>query len=274
MRNKLISSVIITLLFCMPCVSFAKEQATTYIEPVIQGELPVMETEYPLPTATYETEYPLPEKKLETVNNYQTQGYDSKDGLKGSVVMVPAETVFTAATLKPINSQVMKIGENISFYFGSDFYYDNKLVAPAGSKINGTVMKAKQGRILNRHGEIEIKFTHIVTPYGQTIPVLAKILTTDGTGVLKAGTMMDVTKDYAKTVGVGAASGAVMGTVVGAISKASSVGEGAIYGTAVGGAMALIAAMFQRGDEIFVPQNAQFNIILEQPITYSPNSPY
>ena len=99
------------------------------------------------------------------------------------------------------------------------------------------------------------------------------ILTNDNSGVLKAGTAMDVTKEYTKTTAIGAASGAVLGVVMGALSG-GSVGKGAIYGTAVGGGMGLIRPIFERGGNVELPQNAQFDIILDQPLTVSTNSLY
>ena len=112
-----------------------------------------------------------------------------------------------------------------------------------------------------------------MTPTGQMIPISASIQTSDGSGILKAGTAKDVTKEYAKDATVGAAAGAVLGTAMGALSG-GSVGRGAVYGTAVGGGMALLQNAFEKGDNVDVPQNAQMNIILNQPVTVSSNTPY
>jgi uncharacterized membrane protein len=104
------------------------------------------------------------------------------------------------------------------------------------------------------------------------IPLSASIQTDDGTGILKAGTVKDVTKDYAKDATVGAAAGAVLGTAMGALAG-GSVGRGAIYGTAVGGGIGLAKNVFERGGNVEIPQNAQINIVLDQPVTVSSNTP-
>lgn len=211
------------------------------------------------------SQYPIP------VNSYQPQGYNNSQ-LKGSVVMVPASTTFIASVMTPLSSESAKVGDNVVFYLSSDFYYGKNLIAAQGSRLNGTVIKVKRGGAANRQGQLQIKFTNIVTPSGQMIPVSASILTDDGTGILKAGTAMDATKEYVKDVGIGAAIGAAFGTALGAIS--GDVGKGALYGTTLGGGSALVGSLFERGGNVEIPQSAQMNIILDQPITVSSNTPY
>jgi len=246
------------------CICFADEN-NTLIEPVIQ----------PIPAVNqstgYKTQYPLP------VNSYQTQGYNynsnNNNQLQGNVVMVPANTTFPAVVMTPLSSETARLGDNVCFYLGSDFYYGNKLIAGAGSRVNGTVIMAKKGKAANLQGKLQVRFTNIVTPTGQIIPINASIETTDGTGVLKAGTVKDTTKEYVKDAVIGSAAGAVFGTIMGALSG-GNVGRGAIYGTAVGGGMGLIQNVFNRGGDIDIPQNAQMNIVLNQPVTVSANTPY
>ena len=250
MNKKILSMAMILSFAYMPCAfadeSYAVQQATGY-----------------------QTQYPLP------VNSYQTQGYgyNNYDQLQGNVTLVPANTTFTATTMSPIDSEVLRTGDNVTLYLSSDFYYGSKLIAAAGSRINGTVLNAKKGSFGSRNGQVHIKFTNIVTPYGQMIPISASIQTDDGSGILKAGTAKDVTKEYAKDVGIGAASGAVLGTAMGALSS-GSVGRGAIYGTALGGGLGLIKSFVDKGGNVEIPQGVQLNIVTDQPITVASNSPY
>ena len=268
MRKELLSISIIAMMFASPCLSFANENYTM-IEPVYQ-EVPAVYQQ-----SQYQTQYPLP------VSSYQAQGFEyqsenynyNNSNLQGNVVFVPANTIFEAVSMSPISSENASVGDSVSFYLGSDFYYGKNLIASAGSRINGTIIKAKKGSWGNRNGQIQIRFTNIMTPTGQMIPISASIQTTDGSGVLKAGTAKDVTKEYAKDATVGAAAGAVLGTAMGALSG-GSVGRGAVYGTAVGGGMALIQNAFEKGGNVDIPQNAQMNIILNQPVTVSANTPY
>ena len=263
MRKEILSISIVAMMIATPCLSYANENYTM-IEPVYQ--------EVPAVNQQYQTQYPLPVN-----NSYQTQGFEYQaqnyNNLQGNVVMVPANTSFEAVSMSPISSEVASVGDSVSFYLGSDFYYGKNLIASAGSKVNGTIIKAKKGSWGNRNGQIQIRFTNIVTPTGQMIPISASLQTSDGSGILKAGTAKDVTKEYAKDATVGAAAGAVLGTAMGALSG-GSVGRGAIYGTAVGGGMGLIQNAFEKGGNVDIPQNAQMNIVLNQPVTVSSNTPY
>lgn len=265
MKRELLSISIIALMLATPSLVFA-DTNYTMIEPVYQ-QVPAVNNQ----TNGYQTQYPLP------VNSYQTQGYGydyaANNQLQGNVVMVPANTSFEAVSMTPISSETANVGDSVSFYLGSDFYYGKNLIASAGSRVNGTVIKAKKGSWGHRNGQIQIRFTNIVTPTGQMIPISASLQTSDGTGILKAGTAKDVTKEYAKDATVGAAAGAVLGTAMGALSG-GSVGRGAVYGTAVGGGMGLLQNAFEKGGNIDIPQNAQMNIVLTQPVTVSSNTPY
>ena len=194
---------------------------------------------------------------------------DVNQPLRGSVITVPAGENVPALVTMPLNSANLTLGQAVSLALGSDFYYNNNLVAPAGSTINGTVLevsKAKRGSI---NGKLLLRFTQIITPYGIQIPISAVIKTDDGTGRLVGGTKMDVAKDYAKDLAVGAGAGAVSGVVFGALSG-GKVGRGAALGTAVGAGGGLIKSVWDKGEDVSIPANSNIELILTQPITVNP----
>lgn len=265
MRKELLSVAIIAVMISTPCLSFAAENYTAQTPAVQYAHA---ETNY-----GYQTQYPLPSQSYQHQGYYNTSYTNMNNQLQGNVIMVPVNTSFAASAMTPLSSETAQLGDSVTFYLGSDFYYGNNLIAPAGSKVNGTVLLAKKSGFGNKNGKIQVKFTNIVTPTGQMIPISARIQTSDGTGILKAGTAKDAAVEYAKDAGVGAAAGAVLGTAMGALSG-GSVGKGAIYGTAVGGGMGLIKTVFEKGGNVEIPQNAQLNIVIDQPITVSSNNPY
>ena len=202
--------------------------------------------------------------------NYPNQAqYPSNGTLKGSVVTVPAGQSVSAIVTTPLNSAVLELGQGVTLALGSDFYYNNKLIAPAGSSVSGSVIevgKAKHGSI---NGKLLIRFTQIVTPTGVQIPISAVIKTNDNSGLLVGGTKMDVTKEYAKDVVGGSAVGAVSGVVFGALAG-GNVGRGAALGTAVGAGSGLVKSAWDKGNDVVIPANAQIDIVLTQPITVNP----
>jgi hypothetical protein len=197
--------------------------------------------------------------------------YAKNNTLQGSVVMVPAGATVNAVLTSPLSSEYTNVGQTVTMALHNDFYYDDKLIAEAGSTIYGTVIessKAKRGSI---NGKLCVRFTQIYTPYGNQIPISAVIKTNDSTGVLVGGTKMDVTKEYAKDLTAGSAAGALSGLVFGALAG-GDVGRGAALGTAVGAGGGLIKSVWDKGNDVVIPANAAIDLMLTQPITV--NSSY
>lgn len=198
------------------------------------------------------------------------QSYGQKQTLKGRVVTVPAGIQFPAAVSTPISSQYLTMGQTVAVTLCSDFYYNNTLIAPAGSTVLGTVTqvtKAKHGTI---NGSLRLRFTEITTPFGTRIPISAGIRTEDGTGILKGGTKMDTAKEYAKDIGVGSAVGALGGLVASAISG-GSIGKGTAIMTGVGAGAGLAKSVWDKGQDVVIPANSTIQLQIDQPITVNPS---
>lgn len=214
--------------------------------------------------------YQQPQVQQVNNSNYvqQPMQYNSNQPLKGNVVMVPAGTSVPATFTAPISSATMTVGQSVSLLLGSDFYYNNKLIAPAGSSVYGTVIEASKAKRGSMNGKLCIRFTQINTPYGVQVPISAVIKTDDSSGVLIGGTKMDVTKEYAKDLAGGSAAGALSGLVFGALAG-GDIGRGAALGTAVGAGGGLIKSVWDKGNDVEIPANATVELLLTQPITVS-----
>ena len=214
------------------------------------------------------------EAQPQPVNNsaYTQQAqYPQNNTLQGSIVMVPAGATVNATLTAPISSEYTTAGQTVSLSLNKDFYYANKLIAPAGSTIYGTVVEAVKAKHGSINGKLCIRFTQIFTPYGMQVPISAVVKTDDGTGVLVGGTKIDVAKEYTKDLAVGSGAGALSGLVFGALAG-GSVGQGAALGTAVGAGGGLVKAVWDKGNDVTIPANASIDILLTQPITVSPTS--
>lgn len=207
--------------------------------------------------------------------NYANGGYSAQypqnNTLKGNVIMVPAGVTMKATLTAPLSSATAVTGQTVSMALGSDFYYDNKLIAPAGSQLYGTVIEASKAKHGSMNGKLCVRFNQIYTPYGTQIPISAVIKTEDSSGVLVGGTAKDVTKEYAKDLAVGSAAGALSGVVFGALAG-GSVGQGAALGTAVGAGGGLVKSVWDKGKDVEIPVNATVDILLTQPISASSNN--
>ena len=201
----------------------------------------------------------------------QPMQYSSSQPLHGNVVMVPAGSSLPAMLTAPISSANASAGQSVSLVLNSDYYYNNKLIAPAGSTVSGTVIEASKAKRGSMNGKLCIRFTQIYTPYGTQIPISAVIKTDDNTGVLIGGAKLDVTKEYAKDVTAGVAAGAISGLVFGALAG-GNVGKGAALGTAVGAGGGLVKSAWDKGNDVEIPANATIDLMLTQPITVSSSS--
>ena len=192
----------------------------------------------------------------------------NNEPLRGSVITVPAGATFGANLTTPLSSSDAAVGQAVYMVLGSDFYYNNKLVAPAGSSVSGSVIEVTKANHGSINGKLSVRFTQITTPAGSQIPISAIIKTDDNTGVLVGGTKMDVAKEYTKDLAVGSAAGALSGLVFGALAG-GSIGKGAALGTAVGAGGGLVKSVIDKGNDVEIPVNAQVELFLTQPITDS-----
>ena len=204
-----------------------------------------------------------------TYNYNQPLNYNNSEPLKGSIVTVPAGAAFEAALLGSLSSETSTEGESVSMRLNNDFYYNNKLIAPAGSMVNGTVIQAAKAKRGGINGKLCVRFTQIVTPVGTQIPISGVIKTNDNSGVLVGGTKMDVTKEYAKDIAAGSAAGALSGLVFGALASGDKLGRGVALGTAVGAGGGLVKSAWDKGNDVNIPANSGIEILLTQPITTS-----
>ena len=216
--------------------------------------------------------YTFQQPQYQTQNNYGHNGnyvqYPQNNTLQGSVIMVPAGTQIKSTLTMPISSESAVAGQTGTVALGEDFYYNNKLIAPAGSTVYGTVIEASKAKHGSMNGKLCVRFNQICTPHGSNIQISAVIKTDDNSGVLVGGTKMDVTKEYAKDFMAGSAAGALSGVVFGALAG-GNIGRGAALGTAVGAGSGLAKSVWDKGNNVDIPAGASIDIVLTQPVTAS-----
>ena len=218
---------------------------------------------------TYEQEAVVPAYNSEAYpqENYQV----NPTTLKGRIVTVPAGEDFRAVLTTPISSATAVTGQTVTLALNSDFYYNGNLVAPAGSSVSGTIIEASRAKHGSLNGKLTVRFTNLMTPTGQNIPISAVIKTEDGTGVLIGGTKLDVTKNYAKDLTIGAGAGALAGVIISPLAG-GNIGRGTALSTAVGAGGGLAKSIWDKGSDVEIPINSIIELSLTQPITINPIS--
>ena len=135
-----------------------------------------------VPTLASQTYQPY-----QTLNPYGA----SRESLEHVVLTIPAGESIPAATNLETNTHFLIPGQGVSFMLAQDYYYNNKLVAPVGSSINGTVIQVKRISATEKEPMVQFKFTNIISPYGQIIPISAMVKTKDKTGIIKANSEIE-----------------------------------------------------------------------------------
>lgn len=188
--------------------------------------------------------------------------------VQGKVIYVPSGTVFPATATMELSSESLQLGQSVCIALSQDFYYNNTLIAPIGSSVNGTVIRVKKAGKSGENGLLSVKFTNIITPYGQMIPMSGKIKTDDGSGIIK-GTKKAATNT--QDVAIASAAGAAAGTMAGSNPPAQkSPAKAAAYGAAVGSGVAMSNSILDKGNAALIPAGAVVNIVLDQQITFTP----
>ena len=94
------------------------------------------------------TNYTFEQAAPQSANNYYIQplNYNANQPLRGSVVTVPSGASFGAVLSNALSSETATAGDSVTMHLGKDFYYNNKLIAPAGSTVTGTVVEASKAK--------------------------------------------------------------------------------------------------------------------------------
>lgn len=213
--------------------------------------------------------YKQAEPSMPIYNNVNQPMTYNNQPLRGSVITVPAGSSFNATLTNGLSSANVTAGQPVYMVLGHDFYYGDKLVAPSGSSVSGTVIEAQSAKHGSINGKLSVRFNQITTPMGTMIPISAVIKTDDNSGVLVGGTKADVAKEYTKDLAVGSAAGALSGLVFGALAGGTSLGRGVALGTAVGAGGGLVKSAIDKGNDVEIPANSNVELYLTQPITVS-----
>ena len=111
-------------------------------------------------------------------NNYQytnpnSYSENSNSNLAGYIMHVPAGKTIEAILSQDINSKSAVSGAIVNAILIEDLRYQNTLIASCGSIVQGTITKAKKAPYSGKNARIEIRFTSIITPYNNVIPISA-----------------------------------------------------------------------------------------------------
>lgn len=203
--------------------------------------------------------------------NYQN-GYNLPP-LQGRVTTVPAGTVINGvAPTTTISTEYLTAGDAVAFTLSQPYTFNGSVVLPAGTSIQGNAVIAKKAGYGAGYGELKIMFNRASLPNGQSLPISGKLVTNDGTGILKGGTTGGRAMQAGKNAAVGAGAGALMGLIGSAVSG-GKIGKGTAIMTGVGGGLGLGKTLIDKGNDVYLEAGQPVDIILDQPLTVGGSQP-
>jgi hypothetical protein len=126
---------------------------------------------------------------------------------------IPSGTKLTVRTSTELTSATAQAGQTWNGTLVNEVRSGDKVIAPAGASVSGTIIEAKSSGRLKKPGILSLQVSSV-----NGVPVTTDTLTRDGEGHTKS----NVTK-----IGGGAAAGAILGGLIGG-------GKGAAIGTLAG----------------------------------------
>lgn len=254
MLKKTTSSLLVTLLMLSYITPLQAQINSEYevIPPVMENNNANIQTMPDIGASNYQSA---------PVQNSQMQP------LQGSVATAPRGTNFEVTLENTINSMTSRVGDTFKAEIDEPLVIDSQTVIPAGSELTGQVTYIEKAGRVGKNALMDIRFTAVKLPNGDKVPLNAKIITTDSSGVLRGGKKTNIVLKATGTAAGSTAAGAAGGTAAGALF--GSVAGGAILGTAVGGVVGVGYALYRKGKDIVLPSGSKLGITLEQPLTVS-----
>lgn len=165
---------------------------------------------------------------------------------KEKVIIVPASTIMTVLTTYELNSNALLAGQTVSVVLPENFFYNDILIAPKGSVLTGNVIEVERAKQDGTDGKLQLRFSVITTPYGLQIPIVAVVKTEDLSGILVGKS------DKKEVVKVSQANTKPR--------KSKSTNQNTN----------VLKTVWNLGENVVIPINTKFDIVLSQPITITP----
>jgi len=177
----------------------------------------------------------------------------------------------------PLSTKTSKVGDRFTATVAQDVMGVNGSVGiPAGSKIEGEVSEAQEGKMLPQlrgKGHLNLRFTDIALPDGTRAPVfltLKNVTDTSGKNDAKTNTSTEGEVNsrtsggtIAKDVGIGAGIGTVAGLIFGHAMRGLAIG-------AIAGGGYVLAT---QGKDVEMPAKAGLVLNTDSPINISGSAP-
>ena len=170
-------------------------------------------------------------------------------GVSKSVVIIPAGTKVPLSLTQAITTKTAREGDPVYAETAFPYVLNDRIVIPAGTYVQGKIMRTQRGGHVKGRAELLIHFTSMIYPSGYTVMLGGSIENTPDAEKSRVkdseGTIREDSDAGRKARE--AAGGATTGAVIGGVTNG---GKGAGIGAGVGGVAGLAVAMLSRGADV------------------------
>ena len=179
----------------------------------------------------------------------------SSNTLKGFVAKIPKDTAVGVYLQTPINTATAAKHDKITGVLMNDWKFNDLLVAPQGSIVNGHLSKANAAKYMSRNGSVTIEFTSLTTPTNKTYKLSTDPIkfTVSNEGKLES-TVIKVIK--------WAAIAAITGLIIAAACGGSG-GKSSAIAAGAGAGVALMTSVSQKGIDAEIPSFTELELVLK-----------
>ncbi len=183
---------------------------------------------------------------------------------ESATVVLPAGTRVLMTSLAPLNTISANNESGLYLQTLTDVIAQNRVVIPAGSYVQGSVIRAERpGRIKGR-AQLRFHFDTLTLPNNHVLPISGSLASLPGAQYEKKDfgriQPVDQIDRDANMLAGPLLGGALLGAIAGG---AGGAWRGALIGGAVGGGTVL----FKRGDDIHLYQGTRMEMVLDRDLT-------
>lgn len=185
-------------------------------------------------------------------------------------VVIPAGSRVPLTLAQAISTKNARAGDAVYAQTAFPFVLNDRILIPAGTYIQGKIMRTEHAGRSRKRAEILIHFTSMIYPSGYTVMLPGSIENTPGAdnkGVKDSEGTIQQDKDTGKRV-EDAAKGAAVGGTVGTLGGVAAGGlNGARYGGLAGIAGGVAWALLKHGPELKLDVGTSIEMQIQRDVT-------
>lgn len=182
------------------------------------------------------------------------------------MLTIPAGTRVPLSLKQAISTKTAREGDPVYAETSFPFVVNELVVIPAGTYIQGKIMRAQRGGHVKGRAELLIHFTSMIYPNGYTVMLGGSVENTPGaekTGMKDSEGTIRQDSDAGRKA-KDAAAGASTGAVIGAVTNG---GKGAGIGAGIGGMTGLAISILSRGADVRLEPGTSIEMEIQREVT-------